>query len=377
MVYQALKEREAQALAAVDPQQLAKENAEATEDVKAIQAGASVPGSRITQVLNCLPLNSNGVLEKPFWRYYKAPWLPIFYDYSDPYNDLVTIVWGPRGGGKTITGVSISIIDGQMRGIPTVSNVPFAWIAKDADGHLYKIESLPFDQEAFARGDPSLKYKRLLIDEGNYLADRLRSTSNKNLAMTDILQQARKFRMCVIFCTINWMWLDPRVTGSLCDILIESNDLYYRSYGRRHGLKKGNRIAWDIYDQSGKTTGHQFHKIGSTTFNARYMWNTYNTENFVDPREARKKLLADQKTIIDEYGNQVSQESWLSQIRGNIVSLAQTKALWDSNDLWDALGINERSLRIKAGQFMRGSLGIEKTKDHQGFSRYDLSELLS
>lgn len=377
MVYQALKEQEDQAFKALDPAMLKVDNMVQAQEAKIIQAGAEVQDSRITQVLNCLPTNQNGVLEKPFWRYYKAPWLPIFFDYNDPFNDLVTIIWGPRGGGKTITGVSISIIDGQMRGIPCISNVPFAWIAKDQDGHLYKIESLPFDQEAFARGDPSLKYKRLLIDEGNYLADRLRSTSNKNLAMTDILQQARKFRMCVVFCTINWMWLDPRVTGSLCDLLIECNDLYYRSYGRRHGLKKGYRLAWDITDQSGKISGRQFHKLASTTFNARYMWHTYNTENFVDPRQARSKLQSEQKTVTDQFGNQVNQESWLAQIRGNIMTLAQAKPVWDSNDLWDALGISERSLRIKAGQYMRGSLGIEKTKDHDGFSRYDLSELTS
>ena len=376
MTYQVLKEEENNALAALDPEligTIAAENAVAFSEV---QDGAEVEDSRICQVLNCLPTNKHGVLYPEFWRYYKAPWLPIFFDYTDPFNDLVTIVWGPRGGGKTITGVSLSIIDGQMRGMPCISNVPFAWIAKDNAGKLYKIESLPFSQEAFARGDPELKYKRLLIDEGNYLADRLRSTSNKNLFMTDILQQARKFRMCVVFCTINWMWLDPRVTGSLCDLLIECNDLYYRHYGRKHGMKKGWRLAWDITDQSGKTSGRQFHKLASTTFNSRYMWNTFDTENFVDPREARRKLFAEQKTIIDEFGNEITQESWLNQIRTNVQILAKTKGEWDSNDLWDALGIYDRSLRIKAGQYMRGSLGIEKRKDHEGFSRYDLSELV-
>lgn len=376
MTYQELRDRENELLATVDPAELALDNAEASEDIAALQNGANVQDPRINEVFTALPTNKHGVLYPEFWRYYLKPWQPIFFNFSDPFNDLVTIIWGPRGGGKTITGVSLNIMDGQMKGIPCISNVPFAWIAKDVNGYFYKIESLPFDQELFAKGDPSLKFKRLQLDEGNYLADRLRSTSNKNLAMTDILQQARKFRMCVAFCTINWLWLDPRVTGSLCDILIECNDLHYKAYGRRNGLKKGYRIAWDIMDQSGKTTGRQFHKIGATTFNARYMWFTFNTENFVDPREARKKLQSEQKTIIDEFGNQVTQEAWLASLRGNLHRLAQAQDVWDSNDLWNSLNIQDQSLRIKAGQYMRGTLGIEKDKDRSGYSRYDLSALL-
>jgi hypothetical protein len=373
--YAELKRKEDEVLAAADPDQLALDVEDAVEDAGNILDGTKVNTQKIEDVLTALPVNRNGVLAPEFWRYYKKPWLPIFFDCNDPFNDLVKIIYGPRGGGKTITGVSFGVIDGQMRGIPCISNVPFAWIAKDIKGRNYKIESLPFDQELFARGDPSLKYKRLLIDEGNYLADRLRSTSNKNLAMTDILQQARKFRMCVDFCTINYMWLDPRVTGSLCDVLIECTDLYYKPFGRKHGLKKGWRLCWDLTDQSGKITGRQFNHMGKTTFNSRAMWYTYNTENFVDPREARKKLQAEQKVIIDETGQQVTEAAWLTKIRTNVIQLAQTKPQWDGNDLWDSLGITDISLKIRAGRYMRSSLGVEKTQNRGGYSFYDLSEL--
>ena len=372
MVFTALKDAEEKAFDVLDEKELSRE----LEDEPKFDDVQEKPELRqIKQVLTSLPVNKHNVLEPRFFRYYSAPWFNFFYDLRDPYNDLVTIVYGPRGGGKTITGVSLSIIDGQMRGIPCISNVPFSWVAQDTNKHYFKVESIPFDQELFARGDPSLKYKRLLIDEGNYLADRMRSTSNKNLAMTDILQQARKFRMCVVFCTINWMWLDPRLTGSLCDLLIECNDLYYKNFGKKRRLKKGYRIAWDITDQSGKVSGRQFHEICKTTFNARALWHTYNTENFVDPREARKKLMADQKMIVDEFGNEITEASWKEQIRKNLHRLAQSQDEWDSNDLWQALGIEERGLRVKAGQFMNGTLGISKLKDREGYSRYDLSAL--
>lgn len=370
-----IKEAEARALAELDPDALASEQMEAKEDIAVLTAEGIGKSTSFHATINALPTTKTGILQPEFWRYYRRPWAPLFYDFNDPYNDLVTILWGPRGGGKTISGVTKCIIDGQMRGIPCISNVEFTWVAKDINGYLYKVESIPFDQEKFASGDFSYKYKRLMIDEGNYLADRLRSTSNKNLAMTDILQQARKFRMCVDFCTINWMWLDPRVTGSLCDLLIECNDLYYKAFGRKKGIKKGHRIAWDVQDQSGKVSGKQFQHIASTTFNARAMWHTYNTENFVDPVEARKKLKEADKTMTDQFGNEVRQKDWYSHLGGQITTLAGAAPKWSSEDLWDALGLDDPGLRIKAGRFMRSRLGIDKRQNKLGRVTYDFSDL--
>lgn len=367
-----VREAEEDLIENADPEVLNAEKAEQNEDIQAVTEG--VPEKvEFAGVLNALPTTDTGILEPEFWRYYQSPWRPIFFDFDDPFNDIVSIEWGPRGGGKTISAVTKAIIDGQMRGIPCVSNVPFAWVAKDINGKLYKIESIPFDQEKFAYGDESLKYKRLLVDEGNYLADRLRSTSNKNLAMTDILQQARKFRMCVDFCTINWLWLDPRVTGSLCDILIECNDLYYKAYGRRHGLKKGHRIAWDVRDQSGKISGRQFSYLASTTFNARLLWHVYNTENFVNPLEARKRLKQKEKTIVDQFGNEILMTDWYNQLSGQLHTLAKAQPRWEAHELWESLGIEEFGLRVRVGNYMRNHLNVGKYESTGGRKVYDLS----
>lgn len=376
MVVQALEDIRAEEEKLLQDQvNLDRDSAAADEEINYVTNGVPAT-SKISQTLTCLPTTPAGTLDPAFHRYYRPPWgRPIFYSYNDPFNDLVTIIYGPRGGGKTISGVTISIIDGQMKGIPCISNVPFAWVAKDANGKLYKVESIPFDQELFAKGDLSLKYKRLLIDEGNYLADRMRSTSNKNLAMTDILQQARKFRMCVIFCTINYAWLDPRITGSLLDVMIECNDLYYQYYGRKNKLQKGCGLTWKITDQSGKITGHQNRLIDTRVFNARCMWGTYNTENFVDPREARKKLLGEQKMITDEFGKQIPEVQWYEQMKLNAIKLARARPDWESVELWEALGINDPGQKMKAGRYMR-SLGVDKTtRRSDGISSYDLSEL--
>lgn len=372
--YQALREAEEAARSSMDRGGLASEIMEAEDDLAIVNDSGE--GWRFRSVINALPLTPNGLLEPHFRRYHYRPWNPLFYDYNDPFNDLVTVFWGPRGGGKTVSAVTSAIIDGQMRGIPVISNVDVAWVAKDLFGNLYKVVTIPFKVDMFIKGDERLKYKRLLIDEGNYLADSMRSTSNKNLAMVDILQQARKFRMCVSFCTINWHWLDPRVTGSLLDILIECNDLYYKGYGRKQGIKKGHRIAWDVRDQSGKVSGRQFHNLASTTFNARAMWKTYDTESFVDPIEARKRLVRNEKTMLDEFGQEVSPTDWFRTLTNKLSKLALVQDEYDSEDLWAALGLhNSPGLRVVAGRHMKGGLGIAKEADKYGHAVYDLSVL--
>lgn len=377
-----LRELEKRIHGTIRPNDLARDLQETSDDIAGIdvhnvEPAASIDNDKINDVFDSLPTNKNGVLYPEFWGYLCKPWGPVFVHLEDIFDDKVKIWWGPRGGGKTISGVATNIIDGQMKGVPCISNVPFAWIAKDYNGYLYRIESIPFDQEKFARGDPNLKYKRLMVDEGNYLADSLRATSNKNLAMVDIIQQARKFRMSIDFCTINWMWLDHRLTGSLCDTVIECTDLFYKPAGKREHVKKGHWIAWNLMDQSGKTTGKQFNPIGGATFNARFMWRTYDTLNYVDPREARKRLKAEVKTLVNEFGVEVTQEDWLKELRSKLHTLAQSETVWDSNELWDSLGILNQGLRIKAGQYMRGKLGIDKNKSRTGSSSYDLSGLLS
>jgi hypothetical protein len=373
-----LREKEKEFMDKVDSVKLTKENAFAAKQVQGIFAKRHNIERPFEDTLTCLPIMDNCVLEPDWWHYYSDPWQNIFYNVNDPFNDLVEILWGPRGGGKTISGVGINIIDGQMRGIPCISNVPFSWVAKDRRGKYYKVESIPFDVEAFIHGDPTLKYKRLFLDEGNYLADCMRATSNKNMAMTDILQQARKFRMCVTFATINWMWLDHRITGSLCDLLIECNDVYYKSYGRKHGLKKGWRIAWDVQDQSGKLSGKQFSQIAATTFDARIFWNTFDTDNFVNPIEARKRLKSADKVIFDQYGNEITKTEWLKRITGDISQLAQTQTVWDRRDLWEALGVQERGLQSMIGNYLR-TIGVDDGGGRlgNGDRKYDLSALLN
>jgi hypothetical protein len=160
-------------------------------------------------------------------------------------------------------------------------------------------------------------------------------------------------------------------------VLIECNDLYYNhGFRRKHQLRKGERITWDIEDQSGKLSGKQFTHLMSTTFNARGMWGTYNTENFVDPRDARKKLQGEDKMITDDNGNQVKKSEWLEMLKHKLVDLVRSGLTqWKSGDLWNALMIENDGLRKIAGRYMKYELGVEKSQSGFGGSAYDLSAI--
>lgn len=315
-------------------------------------------------------INSLGNCETKFINYWSQD--SYFWNPDDPYDDLIYIIYGPRGGGKTTAGIWLSIVDGQWRGIPTISNVPFRWIAVDKNNHYYSVNHIPFDINLFAHGDQFLKYKRLYIDEGNYELDRLRSTSNKNLAMTDILQQARKLRMSVVFSTINWAWLDPKLTGSLCDITIECQDLHFKPYGRKHKIGKGVRSTWDVKDQSGKYSGHQYTNLAAITFYNKVMWGVFDTENFVDPTEARRAVrYSNPPIMIGQDGQTYDKGEWLAEKRRQLVSLYEANpGRWDDEELWQALGVENEGQRMTLGR-MFSKWGVRKHQTVDGY-KYNL-----
>jgi len=311
----------------------------------------------------------------PKWANYRQMWRPFFWNGREPYDDYVQILYGPRGGGKSVTAVAISTVDGLVRGIPVVSNVPISFNVVNTSGTKFNLQSLPFDADEFAEGNDNLYYKRLFIDEGNYLTDRLRSTSNKNLALTDILQQARKFRMVVTFATINWAWLDPRLTGSLADVLIECNDLHYTAWGKHRGLRKGERIIWDITDKSGKLTGRQNVRVMKTTFYGRAFWGTFNTFNYIKPSDARRKLRSQtMKFVTGDDGQQYERETWIQNKKIEILKMASEYPEWDAKDFWERLGIENQGLRVTMGHIL-SEMGAVKERDYHGQSSYRLQAL--
>lgn len=316
------------------------------------------PKLKAPPIIDALPLQEGSIwkLQNNFKAYYK--WPALFYKKTDPYDDWIFIIDGPRGGGKTTAAVALSILDGQMRGIPVISNVPIEWTAWDSTGRPFIVQSIPFDVTNFVEGDDSLYCKRVFIDEANYNIDRLRGNSTKNLQIADILQQARKFKMTVVLATINANWIDGRATY-MGDVSISVKDIYNTGYGRKHGILKGSRSQWDMYDLSGKKTGKANSMYKSIVFNNQTFWNTFNTYNFIKSIDIRRRKIdmRSQKMITDTEGNEIPANEFYDMIEKKYNEIPDGQ--YNNRRWWDMIGIVDDKLKLLAGKHL-SKLGAQR-----------------
>ena len=286
-------------------------------------------------------------------------------------------VHGPTGGGKTGFSVYLCMVNAIARGKPVYSNLPFQYFVYDVTGKKYLVVSRELDIVKFIAGDPMYWGSWVLLDEGNFSMDQKKAMSNMNIGMTDIIQEGRKMGMNIVFTTINAAWLDPRFTGSLLDIAVKCKDLYFTPWGNDHGLTKGVVSWWDFTDISGKYTGTPGMTIDSRAFFYRNIWNTFNTQFFINPLEARKRLVYDkQKLTIGADGLEIPVNNSSLKMDGIRQQLLELKdingGVWDDEELWQTLGIQDLGGRVQVGRTLR-KWGIEKKINYKGESRYILS----
>jgi hypothetical protein len=288
------------------------------------------------------------------------------------------VIHGPTGGGKTGFAVYLCMVNAVIRGIPVYSNVPFQYFVYDKTGKKYIVVSKEFDVVKFINGDFMYWGSWVLIDEGNFSMDQKKTMSNMNVSMTDIIQEGRKMGMNLVFTSINAQWLDPRFTGSLLDIAVKCKDLYFSPWGNEHQVGKGIISWWDFVDISGKYTGNQGMPIDSRAFFYREIWNTFNTQFFINPLEARKRLVYDKmKITIGADGQQIIQDNkWINSIKQQLIDLKQINGgIWSGRDLWETLGIKDLASRVTIGKAMR-NWGVLKKGSRTGGDRYWLQEMV-
>lgn len=302
------------------------------------------------------------------------PWESVF-RLDTNYN---YVLCGPTGGGKTGSAIYLALIQAVVRGAPVYSNIPFHWYAYDVNGKKYEYQSLDFDVRSFIEGDEKYWDSWVIIDEGNFNMDSKKIMSNMNVGMTDILQEGRKMGMSIIFTVINPRWLDPRFTGALLDIAIQTHDLYHTEYGKSNGLGKGEVVKWDMWDQTGKYQGTPGRYLGSVAFALWMVWNTWNTRHFINPLEARKRVRFNHQLI--DYGKGIlgesmPQDGMEQEIKEVVDSLrAEGHTSIRSNDLWSTLGYEAKGIRSSAGQVLR-RLGVRIRRSNVRGDWYDLSRM--
>lgn len=302
------------------------------------------------------------------WDNYRS--IPLVFKNDTNYNYVLS---GPTGGGKTGSAVFICSVNGAFRGKRVFSTVPFGFVVYTKNGQRFIYQAEGFDLRAFIRGDEQYWDSWVFLDEGNFNMDVKKLMSNMNIGLTDIIQEGRKMRMNVVLSAISPRWLDPRFTGSMLDVMIETRDLYHTPYGKANGMHKGVTVVWRCWDITGKYAGYQKRFIGMRHFFLRSVWGMFDTEYFINPIEARKNLRFNREVVMvggddkldEEYGYTApyapapprDMESEIKQIIDSLIAEGYTEV--SSSDLLETLGYHQPGIKQRAGAVL-SRLGVKK-----------------
>lgn len=196
-------------------------------------------------------------------------------------RDVIYILIGDRGSGKSVSGGTICMRDNLMIGEPVWSNLQVtaklpvndtleqllreyeAFTGQEIKRETVIYQSQELDAAKLLSSDPPYKGGMILVDEMNIeLADSLRATMNQALATSDFVQLLRKMQSGVVGSCISEMFLPPRVREAV-DIYIRTHDYAFINESDRYGQRQGMDYEWAVFPVTGKLAGYA-HRYSET-----------------------------------------------------------------------------------------------------------------
>ena len=193
---------------------------------------------------------------------------------------LVTGLIGARGSGKSCSASEIILFDYLIRGWKVWSNMEISATFKYKDAEQ-TFTTLDFDKMDLFRLDLGFQGGCIYLDEVNLeYAESRRSTSNRNLKFTNMLQQLRHRCLDLVFTSQLDTFLDTRLRFQT-DLFCICKDTALTPSGREYGADIGNFTFLDVFDYSGVYTGEIYHSGDKPLWTGilwiKPFWNTYNT----------------------------------------------------------------------------------------------------
>jgi len=217
-------------------------------------------------MINLIP-NKKGIIVKDGEETFLVPH-PIFSIKADRHlkkQSIIIGLIGPRGGGKSVGGARLTILDYMMAGYNVWSNMEIG-VSVQMNGAVREIRSKSLNKLELGELDAVYNNGLLFVDEVNaYVADSRRSMSEESLAFSYILQQIRKRKLNIIWTAQSEAHCDERLRWQT-DIYIVCNDVSVTK--RNCGI--GELSLWKAYDVHGLVTG-QLNK--NPVFYQGIIWN--------------------------------------------------------------------------------------------------------
>ena len=217
-------------------------------------------------MINLIP-NKKGIIVKDGEETYLVPH-PIFSIKADRHlkkQSIIIGLIGPRGGGKSVGGARLTILDYMLAGYNVWSNMEIG-VNVQMNSHTKELRSKSLNKLELGELDAVYNNGLLFVDEVNaYIADARRSMSEESLAFSYILQQIRKRKLNIIWTAQSEAHCDERLRWQT-DIYIVCNDVSVTK--RNCGI--GELSSWKAYDVHGLVTG-QLNK--NPVFYQGVIWN--------------------------------------------------------------------------------------------------------
>jgi len=193
---------------------------------------------------------------------------------------LVTGLIGARGSGKSCSASEIIIFDYLIRGWKVWSNMEIKATFKYRDAEQ-TFSTIDFEKMDIFKLDPSFQSGCIFLDEINLeYAEARRSSSNRNLKFTNMLQQLRHRNLDMVFTSQLDTFLDTRLRFQT-DLFCICKDAALTPSGREYGADIGNFTFLDVFDYSGVYTGEIYHSGNYPFWTGilwiRPFWHTYDT----------------------------------------------------------------------------------------------------
>ncbi len=204
-------------------------------------------------------------------------------------KDDLTIVaglGGAKGSGKSLMLAWQALYDMCVLGRTVWSNM------KIHTGKLFLEQGYPYketkelDIDLVYMLDEGLAEGTIILDEIQNLSDSRSSMTMKNRLLNGMLYQVRKRQLRIFYSIKDRAWRDKRLAYET-DVWCDCVNMAKTPDGRERGLKGGQVIALDLWDESGVVTGRSANQYSepykSFWFKAgRRVYDCYNSWETVD-----------------------------------------------------------------------------------------------
>ncbi len=185
-------------------------------------------------------------------------------------NGFIWAKTGVEGGGKTLEMTYWSLR--HLNGGGVVQTFPGYFIhhANQPERRL----SRDLNLKAYLQHPYDYPNAMVDADEIQNFADSAISGAVFARLLTRVLAQRRKIKQGVIYTTQNWQWAHNRIRW-LNHLLSVCTDLYWTSWGRSEGLKRGEVLQFATFDCKGFITGEAWKLISVKRLLAKKIWPYY------------------------------------------------------------------------------------------------------